>query len=165
MTVEGGDVVAAECDDVASLSNEDLFRSQVESIATRRDLDAFVSHFTVDCVFRDMSEAEPRVGHLELRRYMARYLEDMTQIEVEYLSLRSGVEFVVGEFVLHGLYRGVDAKPGGTEVSLRYCVIDEIRDGLVASETAYPVPNELERQLETAIAHEGEQWTATVGQA
>ena len=120
-----------------------------------RDLDAFLSHFAADCVFRDMSESEPRVGHLELRRYMTGYLEDMTQIEVEYLSLHGGVDFVVGEFVLHGLYRGQGAQPGGTRVSLRYCVIDELRDGLVARETAYPVPNELERQLESATSAKG----------
>lgn len=155
MTGEGGDVVAAEYDDVASLSNEDLFRSQVESIAIRRDLDAFLSHFATDCAFRDWSEDEQRIGHVELRQYMSRYLDDMAQIEVEYLSLRSGVDFVVGEFLLHGLYRGSGAEPGGTQVSLRYCVIDEVRDGLVVRETAYPVPNQLERQLESAIFPEG----------
>ncbi len=138
-------------------SPEDLFRSQVETIAVTRDLDAFLSHFAADCVFRDMSESESRVGHLELRRYMTGYLEVMTQMEVEYLSVHGGVDFVVGEFVLHGLYRGQGAQPGGTWVSLRYCVIDELRDGLVARETAYPVPNELERQLESSSSAKGAQ--------
>ena len=150
MTIEGGDFVASDRDDVAPHPNERLFRSQVESIAIRRNLDDFLSHFTSDCVFRDMSEAQTRVGHDELRRYMTGYLQSIAQIEVEYLSLRSGDDFVVGEFVLRGIYQGPGARPGGTMVSLRYCVIDEVRDGLVARETAYPVPNELERQLEEA---------------
>lgn len=136
-------------------SPEDLFRSQVDAIAVNRDLSAFLSHFVADCVFRDMSESLSRVGHLELRHYMTGYLRVMKQMEVEYLSLRSGVDFVVGEFVLHGLYLGAGAKPRGTRVSLRYCVIDEIRDGLIARETAYPVPNELERQLETTTSPKG----------
>lgn len=155
MTIEGGDADPIEGGDVAPLSPEGLFKSQVESIAINRDLDAFLSHFVADCVFRDLSEVESRVGHLELRRYMTRYLAEMTEMEVEYLSLRSGVDFVVGEFVLHGLYHGVGARPGGSRVSLRYCVIDELRDGLVASETAYPVPNELEMQLQAANSPKG----------
>jgi hypothetical protein len=155
MTVERGDVVAVGCDGVASLANEELFRSQVESIVIDRDLDAFLSHFAADCVFRDMSEAHSLIGHLELRQYMSGYLDAMAHMEVEYLSLRSGADFVVGEFLLHGLYQGPGAGPGGTTVSLRYCVIDEVRDGLVVRETAYPVPNQLERQLESATCPEG----------
>lgn len=141
--------------DLACPSPEDLFRSQVETIAVARDIEAFLSHFVEDCVFRDMGAREPAVGHVELRRAMIDFLAVMTQIEVEYLGLYSGADFVVGEFVLHGLYRGPDGPPGGTRVSLRYCVVDELRDGLVARETAYPVPYQLERQLESAIRGRG----------
>jgi hypothetical protein len=122
----------------------------VEAIAIKRDLDAFLGHFAPDCVFRDMSEAEPRVGHNALRQYMSGYLETMTDMEVEYLTLFSDAEFVLGEFVIRGTYWRDGENPSGTRVALRYCVIDEIRNGLIQRETAYPVPQELYRQLDAA---------------
>jgi hypothetical protein len=128
----------------------DILKSQAHAIAVDRDVDAFLAHFAPNCLFRDMTEPRPRVGHQELRDYMQAYLEVMSDMEIEYLTLFGDDEFALAEFVLHGLYRGDGAVPGGTRVALHYCAIDQIRDGLVQSETSYSVPQELERQLASA---------------
>jgi hypothetical protein len=109
----------------------------VQAIVVERDVEAFLAHFAPDCIFRDMSEPGPRVGHDELREYMTAYLEVMAEMEVEYLTLFGEGEFVLAEFVIRGLYRGDGADPGGTPVTLQYCAVDQIRDGLVQRETSF----------------------------
>ncbi|ANS31894.1 hypothetical protein R1CP_36440 (plasmid) [Rhodococcus opacus] len=131
-------------------SLEDIFKSQAHAGLVKRDIDAFLAHFASDCVLRDMSEPQPRIGHDALREWVTGYLEAMTDTEVEYLTVFSNAEFVLGEFVIRGLYRGDGAAPRGTRVALHYCVIDQIRDGLVQCETVYGVPQELDQQLSAA---------------
>ncbi|WP_158087269.1 nuclear transport factor 2 family protein [Mycobacterium aquaticum] len=133
----------------------DIFKSQAHTGLVLRDVDAFVAHFAPDCVLHDTGESEPRVGREALREWVTAYLESMSDADVEYLTLFSAGEFVLAEFVIRGMYQGTGAGPSGTRVALQYCVIDQIRDGLVLSETVYGVPQQLDRQLSAPIGFGG----------
>lgn len=128
-------------------SPEDIFRAQVHAGLVDRDVESFVALFSDDCVVQDIAEGVPRRGLRELRDWIASYHAVMTNTNVEYLTVASDASRIVGEFVLRGVYRGHGAAAGGTPVELHYCVVDEVRDGLVAVETVYWAPQELDRQL------------------
>jgi hypothetical protein len=133
---------------MASQSLNAIFRSQVDAIAVDRDVDACLAHYEPHCVFRDACEPEPR--DLDgLREYLTVYLETYEDMEIEYKTVFSEGEFVVGEFAISALFRGDGADPGGTRVTVHYCIVNQIRAGLVLRETAYWAPQELDRQLPT----------------
>ncbi|WP_158087263.1 nuclear transport factor 2 family protein [Mycobacterium aquaticum] len=128
----------------------ETFKGQVEAAVEARDLELFSTFLAEDCVFRDVTEHEPRVGREKFVEFVKGLLADMTDTKNEYLNVFSDGEFVAGEVALHALYRGVGAAPGGTRVVMHYCIVDQIRDGLVQRETVYWNPDELNQQLPAA---------------
>lgn len=129
----------------------EIFTSQFDAFL-RGDLDAFLEHWAEDCTFRDMTEPEPRHGHAALREYMAAYAEELLEIEASVPTLFCTETQAVAELVMSGRWIGEGAAPGGTRVTMRYCVVDHVRDGLVQTETVYWNPQELADQLAGASA-------------
>lgn len=116
---------------------ENIFRAQVHAGLVDRDVETFVALFSDDCVVQDIAEGMPKRGLRELRDWIVSYHAVMTNTKIEYLTIASSGSRVVGEFILRGVYLGQGAAAGGTPVELHYCVVDEVRNGLVAVETVY----------------------------
>jgi len=128
-----------------------IFESQFAAFL-RGDLDAFLDHWAEDCTFRDMTEPEPRVGHAALREYMAAYAQDMVDMETSIPTLFCTDTHALAELEITGTWRGEGAGPEGTRVTMRYCVVDVVRDGLVQEERVYWNPRQLADQLPAAAA-------------
>ena len=123
------------------MSPEQVFIRQLDAFV-RGDLDEFVEYWSPDCTFRDITEPEPRRGRAQLREYMARWLQDMTDVEVRIATLFGNGDRALAELVQSGTWRG------GTPITLNVCVVDVIRDGLVQTETVYWDSRQLSAQLE-----------------
>ncbi|ORA24138.1 nuclear transport factor 2 family protein [Mycobacterium aquaticum] len=132
---------------MADQSVIETFKAQISAVVTERDLDLFSTLISPGCVFRDIVESEPRVGRDKFREYLSGFLNDLNDIKYEYVSLFCEGEFVAAEIDVDTLYTGEGAEPGGTRVTIRYCIVDQIRDGLVQRETVYWDPEQLARQL------------------
>lgn len=131
-----------------SRTAREAFKSQVASF-NAHDLDGLLAHFTEDCVFVDMSEADsPWQGKDGFGTYMTEFFGRLPDLVCEITALSADTAHVAGEVVVSGTYRasGIEETP----VRVRYCVFDEVEDGLIKSEHVYWNPAELERQLGTA---------------
>jgi ketosteroid isomerase-like protein len=131
---------------MADRTPEDVFKSQFEAYVLG-DLDAFIDHWAPDCTFHDITEAEPRKGHEQLREYMATYRQSMTDIETQMTTLFGSGDRALAELVMSCTWLGEGAGPGGTPVMLNFCVVDVVRDGLVQTETVYWDSQQLANQL------------------
>lgn len=124
----------------------EIFVSQFDAFL-RGDLDAFLTHWAEDCAFRDITEPTVRVGHAELYEYMSAYAEEMTEIESSVDTLFGTESQALAEISITGTWIGEGAAPDGNRVTMNYCVVDHVRNGLVQSETVYWNPEQLAQQL------------------
>jgi hypothetical protein len=98
-----------------------------------------------------MTEPEPRRGIAAVREYMTDYLRVVTNVEAEILTLLGTGEYAIAELVISGIWNG-DGPGRGARVSLNYCVIDHVIDGLIEAEIAYWDSGQLAAQLHAHAA-------------
>jgi predicted ester cyclase len=115
---------------------------------SRGDIDAILEHFTPDCQFTDMHEGASR-NRDELRTYLEEYYSVVPQMTVRIVSVVTEGDRLVGEVEIDGVYTGEGCAPGGSPITLHYCICDELENGLIKTERIYSDSAELAAQLPT----------------
>jgi ketosteroid isomerase-like protein len=125
---------------------EAVLASQFQAFVDK-DLDGLLAHWQPDCTFRDLAEPAARHGLEDLRAYMAENMARMHDIDARFVALVGSGDQALAEILMDVTWRDETTPPGGVRVTLGFCVVDEIRDGLVQRETVYWNPQTLADQL------------------
>lgn len=122
--------------------NAELVRSIIEAW-NRRDFDYIAEHTAPEAVITDAGSGETWSGREGVLRYNKLWADAFPDGKITVGRILEAGDLVVVEYTGHGTHTAPMVTSAGTipatgrEVTLRFCDVNEVRDGLFHKQTTY----------------------------
>jgi ketosteroid isomerase-like protein len=116
---------------------EEVFTEQIAAYSAS-DLERLLSLYADSAVMVEMADPDRRIEGSRISSHLEEYFSAFADIKVRIENMAVADEMVFGEVI--GSARELDPdhpEAPGTEVRLRFCVVDCIRSGKIESEHIY----------------------------
>lgn len=122
--------------------NAELVRSNIEAW-NRRDFDYIAEHTAPDALLTDAGSGQTWSGREGTLQYNTMWADAFPDGKITIDRIIEAGDTVVVEYTGHGTHTGPMVTSGGTvpatgrEVTLRFCDVNEVSDGMVRKQTTY----------------------------